>query len=252
MAGRSTDSACVRHAGWRQHCTGQRHRRSLGRTFRRGAQRARCQGSAGCLRFTDPARSPRVSPGDVKAAWQELGSSAVVIKALVPGVAHKSEHGLVRLNVRTGEEAERVARELFEKGQSLGSEGRTRLLVQPMIAPVAELLVGARVDPEFGPVIVAGLGGIAVELFKDVAVRLAPVSRVEAEEMLKATRAAKLLTGWRGGPLGDFKAATEVICRVSHLIADLKDEVREFEINPLAVLPEGAGCLPLDCLLVRK
>jgi acetate---CoA ligase (ADP-forming) len=116
---------------------------------------------------------------------------------------------------------------------------------------VAELLVGARVDPEFGPVIVAGTGGVNVELFKDVAVRLAPVSAAGAAEMLEGTRAARLLAGWRGRPKGDVAAAAQIICRLSQLITDLEGHVREIEINPLAVLAEGEGCLPLDCVVIR-
>ncbi len=192
-----------------------------------------------------------LSSADAKAAVRELGSP-VVIKAVVPGIAHKSEHGLVRLNIQSAQEAEEVARALIEKGRPLIPGGQIRLMVQPMVSPVAELLVGARVDPEFGPVVVAGMGGVNVELFKDVAVRLAPVSPSTAEEMLRATRAMKLLDGWRGGPKGDIAAAAEMICRLSHLIADLEGKVREIEINPLAVLPAGHGCLPLDCLLVRR
>jgi acetate---CoA ligase (ADP-forming) len=188
---------------------------------------------------------------DLAIAMGELGAP-VVIKALVPGVAHKTEHGLVRLNVRSVQEAEHAGRDLLEKGRALAGDGDVRLLVQPMISPVAELLVGARIDPDFGPIIVAGLGGISVELFKDVAVRLAPVSSGEAEEMLQATHAARLLDGWRGKPKGDVAAAAEVICRLSQLIVDLENEVSEIEINPLAVLPAGAGCVPLDCLVIRK
>ncbi len=192
-----------------------------------------------------------LSSEDAKAALQKLGSP-VVIKALVPGIAHKSEHGLVRLNIRSAQEAEDAARTLIEKGRSLSRQGQVRLIVQSMVSPVAELLVGARVDPEFGPVVVAGMGGVYVELFKDVTVRLAPVSLSAAEEMLRATRAAQLLDGWRGRPKGDVAATSEIICRLSHLITDLKNEVREIEINPLAVLPVGHGCVPLDCLLVRR
>jgi acyl-CoA synthetase (NDP forming) len=187
---------------------------------------------------------------EAKAAFKDLGGP-VVLKALVPGIAHKSEHGLVRLDIRSAEEAAEAARTLFEKGRSLARDGEVRLLVQPMVSPVAELLVGARVDPQFGPVVVAGAGGIHVELYKDVAVRLAPVSPATAEEMLRATRAGRLLEGWRGKPKGDMAAAADIVFRLSHLIADLAGEVREVEINPLAVLPAGSGCLPLDCLLVR-
>lgn len=188
---------------------------------------------------------------DTITAVQELGAP-IVIKALVPGIAHKTEHGLVRLNVRSSEEAEQVARELLERGGYLANGGVVRLLVQPMISPVAELLVGARIDPDYGPLVVAGLGGTNVELFKDVAVRLAPVPLHEAEEMLESTRACLLLNGWRGKPKGDVAAAAEIVCRLSQVIVDLKKEVREIEINPLAVLPTGSGCVPLDCLMILK
>jgi acetate---CoA ligase (ADP-forming) len=200
-----------------------------------------------------PALSTRLalSSEDTRAALLDLGSP-VAIKALVPGIAHKSEHGLVRLNVSSVQEAEVAARTLIEKGRALAEGRQVRLIVQPMVLPVAELLVGARVDPEFGPVVVAGMGGVNVELFADVAVRLAPVSPAAAEEMLRATRAAQLLDGWRGRAKGDIAAVAEMISRLSHVIADLEDEVREIEINPLAVLPAGQGCLPLDCLVVRN
>ncbi len=191
------------------------------------------------------------SVAEAQAAMQALGAP-VVIKALVPGVAHKSEHGFVRLNLRNEAEVGQAARDLLDKGRALSGGDETRLLVQPMISSVAELLIGARVDPEFGPVIVAGMGGIHVELFKDVAVRLAPVSAAEAQEMLQSTKAGRLLDGWRGKPKGDLAATAEVIHRLSCLIADFKDDVSEIEINPLAVLPAGSGCLPLDCLIVRK
>jgi acetate---CoA ligase (ADP-forming) len=184
------------------------------------------------------------------AAQLELGG-AVAIKGLVPGMAHKSEQGLVRLNVRSAEEARRAARELLAKGKSLAGGAQTRLLVQPMVFPVAELLIGARIDGDFGPIIVTGTGGIHVELFKDVAVRLAPIGAAAAGEMLQETRAARLLAGWRGGPKGDVAVVIDLICRLSRLIADLEDQIREIEINPLAVLEEGTGCVPLDCLIIR-
>jgi succinyl-CoA synthetase beta subunit len=169
----------------------------------------------------------------------------------VPGVAHKSEHGLVRLNIRSPEEAAEAARDLLAKARGLAGGANARLLMQPMVSSIAELLVGARVDPQFGPVIVAGTGGINVELFNDVAIRLAPVSPEAALEMLEETRAARLLGGWRGKPRGDLEAAARTISGVSHLMAALEGQVSEIEINPLAVLPEGQGCAPLDCLIVR-
>ena len=102
-----------------------------------------------------------------------------------------------------------------------------------------QCVVGARVDAQFGPVIVAGIGGVDVELFGDVAIRLAPVSTDTALAMLQETKAARLLAGWRGKPRGDVQAAAEIVSRLSHLIAALESRVSEIEINPLAVLPEG-------------
>jgi acyl-CoA synthetase (NDP forming) len=201
--------------------------------------------------FPFPAHRLVASIAAARVALQELGSP-LAIKALVSGIAHKSEQGLVHLDVRTPEEAEAAARELLRRGEKLAGGEQVRLLVQPMISPVAELLIGARVDAQFGPLIVAGMGGINVELFKDVAVRLAPVRPAEAAEMLRDTRAARLLAGWRGKRKGDVAAVVEAICRLSELIVDLQEEVREIEINPLAVLPEGSGCLALDCLLIRS
>jgi acyl-CoA synthetase (NDP forming) len=183
-------------------------------------------------------------------ACAELGAP-VVIKGLVPAIAHKSEHGLVRLDIHSPDAAEEACRALLAKGRSLAGGHQTRLLVEPQIAPVAELLVGARLDGDFGPLIVAGAGGRNVELFKDAAVRLAPVSAAAAAEMLRGTRAAQLLGGWRGNPKGDVAAAVAVIVALSRLMADLEGHVRAIEINPLAVLPEGSGCLALDCLVVR-
>jgi succinyl-CoA synthetase beta subunit len=114
-------------------------------------------------------------------------------------------------------------------------------LVQKMMSPIAEILVGARVDPDFGPLIVVGAGGINVELYKDVAVRIAPISEVEALEALGATRISRVLDGWRGAPAADKKAA-----------ADFADEILEVEINPFAVFAEGQGCLALDAVIVAK
>jgi succinyl-CoA synthetase beta subunit len=126
------------------------------------------------------------------------------------------------------------------------------LLVQKMMSPVAELLVGARIDPDFGPLIVVGGGGVTVELYRDVAIRLAPISPQEALAALESTKAARLLEGWRGRPVGDKAAAARAISAISHFIVDCAEELQEVEINPLAVFEIGQGCAALDCVIIPR
>jgi acyl-CoA synthetase (NDP forming) len=191
-------------------------------------------------------REKLVQGGDeAVAAAREIGWP-VVLKAMIAGIVHKTEAGLVRVGIGSDDEMRAEARAMLERAQAVG--GRVLgLLVQEMARPIAELLVGGRVDPDFGPVIVVGGGGILVELYKDVAVRLAPVSEDTAREMIGETRAARLLAGWRGRPAGDVDAAAHAVARLSELLVDFQDEIAEVEINPLAVLDHGVAAL--DCLI---
>jgi acetyltransferase len=118
-------------------------------------------------------------------------------------------------------------------------------MVEKMAPKGLEVIAGMRRDPNFGPLLMFGLGGIYVELFSDVAFRVAPVSRGEALEMLQQTRAWKLLNGFRGAPLADVDAVVDAIVRLGQLTLDFP-QISEIEINPLLVLPKGQGALALD------
>ncbi|HUF91153.1 MAG TPA: acetate--CoA ligase family protein [Candidatus Limnocylindria bacterium] len=170
----------------------------------------------------------------------------VVLKGIVPGMAHKTEAGMVKLRLASDDDVRRAAAEVM----AAAGEGVT-LLVQEMVQPVAEILVGARIDADFGPIVVVGAGGVMVELYRDVAIRLAPVTESVALQMIGQTRAASLLSGWRGRPRGDLQQTAATVAALSRLIADFRDEIAEVEINPLGVLEEGRGVLALDCLVVR-
>lgn len=183
------------------------------------------------------------------AAAREFGWP-VALKASLAGVLHKTEAGLVRLGLRSDDELRAAALELLTAGARTGRP-LLGLLVQEMIAPIAELIVGGRVDPAYGPLVLVGGGGILVELYRDCALRLAPVTEAEARAMLAETRAAALLTGWRGRPRADVDALVRAVAAVSRLVADLEEFVVEVEINPLAVLPEGQGVRALDSVLLR-
>ena len=180
------------------------------------------------------------------AAAREIGYP-VVLKAMVGGVVHKTELGLVRVGLRSDDELRMEARAMLERARAAGGPF-LGLLVQEMLRPIAELLVGGRVDADFGPIIVVGGGGMLVELYKDAAVRLAPVSDETAREMIRETRAGTLLGGWRGRPAADASAAAHAVARLSEFVADFRDEIAEVEINPLAVFERGVTAL--DCLIV--
>ncbi len=176
----------------------------------------------------------------------------VVLKCLVMNMVHKSDAGMVRLRLASVEAVRMAADDMLERAARPGGQPVLGLLVQKMIAPVAEILVGARVDAEFGPLIVVGNGGINVELYRDVAVRIAPIDEAESMAALASTTIGRVLDGWRGGAVGDRAAAAQAVSAVSRFIADFAGQVREVEINPLAVLAQGSGCLALDCVIVPR
>lgn len=187
---------------------------------------------------------------DARAAAAAIGYP-VVLKGMVADVVHKSDAGLVKVGLRGDREVADAAKDMLERARAAGGKV-LGLLVQEQLKGVAEILVGARVDPEFGPVIVVGGGGLLVELYKDVSIRLAPVDHETALEMIGETIAGKLLEGWRGNPKGDIAAAARTVAALSRFIADFQDRVAEVEINPLSVMAEGRGAVALDCVIVRK
>ena len=176
----------------------------------------------------------------------------VVLKCIVADMIHKSDAGLVKLRLDSADAVRAAADGMLERAARLDGKPVLGLLVQKMMFPVAEILVGARVDPDFGPLIVVGAGGINVELYRDVAIRMAPIEEGEALAALASTRTGRVLEGWRGAAAGDRAAAAKAISAVSHFIADFSGQVREVEINPFAVFEEGKGCLALDCVIIPR
>ncbi len=162
----------------------------------------------------------------------------VVLKAVAPGVVHKTDVGGVRVDLRTPEEVEEAYREIHEAlaEADLEAEG---ILVEAFASGGREIIIGMSTDPQFGPVLMFGLGGIYVEAIGDVAFRLAPVSEIDAREMVGSIRSSRLLEGIRGEEGVDREALVEVIQRVSQLVAD-HPEVAELDINPLLAFPDGA------------
>ncbi len=180
-------------------------------------------------------------------------SYPVALKVLSPDIVHKTEVGGVALGLADAAALSAAWRAMMARVRREAPEARIDgALVAPMVGDGLEFLVGVQRDPIFGPVVVAGLGGVFVELFDDVALRLAPVSHEQAHAMLRELRAHALLRGHRGGPPADVDALADAIVRLSRLAARHADTVESIEINPLRVFPAGQGVLALDAAVVPR
>jgi acyl-CoA synthetase (NDP forming) len=175
-------------------------------------------------------------------------SYPVAVKALAAEIAHKSDVGGVVLGVADGEELVTAIRGILESvAERRPGITIDRVLVQPMVPGLGEVLVGYRVDPEAGPLIIVAAGGILTEIYRDRSLRLAPVERAVAREMIGEVRGLIPLAGHRGRPKGDLDGLADTIVKLSQL-AD-NPNVLEVEINPLIVRPLGEGVLAVDALV---
>lgn len=175
----------------------------------------------------------------------------VAIKVESPDLPHKTDAGVIRLNLKSEAELRAAYEEVMTNASRVEPRPRIHgVLVQPMIPAGIEIMVGARIDPLLGPVIVAGLGGVLVELIKDTAVALAPVTRAEARGMLARLRGAAALNGFRGAKPVDLARLAEIICRISELAADQGERIAELDVNPL--ICAGSRIVAVDALIERR
>lgn len=170
----------------------------------------------------------------------------VAMKVVSPEILHKTDVGGVALNITSRAEAERNYENILNKVHSFMPQARILgISVQQMVPQGKEVIVGAVRDPQFGPLMMFGLGGIYVNFLRDVSYRLCPLTRSEAEEMVEETKAYTLLRGVRGEPPSDINSAVNVIQRISQIMTEF-DEIVEMEINPLFVYNEKKGCVAVD------
>jgi acyl-CoA synthetase (NDP forming) len=199
------------------------------------------------------AGSALVGSADDAAEAATMAGYPVVLKACGRGILHKTDAGLVRVGL-TEEGAVRAAyEELASAGRvAAGEGGFDGVLVQEMVAGGEEVIVGASQDPQFGPVVLFGLGGVFTEVIEDVSLRVAPLTRRDAHEMIREIKGFPVLDGARGRPKADLEALEELILNVSRMAMDLRDRVQELDLNPVRVRPEGMGVVALDALVVRR
>jgi acetate---CoA ligase (ADP-forming) len=189
------------------------------------------------------ASAEQVATADAVTTAERMGYP-LVAKAIAPGLIHKSDVGGVIIGLNSADEVAAAVETLGQRMRKIGRrlEG---VLLQRQIKEGIEALVGVTTDPIFGPLLVCGLGGVLVELLRDVAFRLPPVTDVDAMEMLGKLRASKLLDGYRGNPPGDRQALCAVIQRISALV-EIMPELRELDLNPIKVLAPGQGAVAVD------
>jgi acyl-CoA synthetase (NDP forming) len=170
----------------------------------------------------------------------------IVLKAVSQDIVHKTEAGAVKLDMRD-EESLRVGwREIAEALDGEGPAARDAgVLVQRMWTGGRETIVGMTMEPQFGPIVMFGLGGVYVEVQRDVAFRVQPVSTVDALEMIRSLRGYKILEGVRGEQGVDLPRLSEVVERVSQMVGD-HPEIREMDINPFLAFPEGQASVAVD------
>jgi acyl-CoA synthetase (NDP forming) len=165
----------------------------------------------------------------------------VALKAIAPGLLHNSDVGGVLLDLQ-GEEAVRAGARELKRAVARAGHRLEAMLVQPMTSAEVELLMGVVHDQSFGPVIACGAGGTLAELLGDVAVRITPLTGLDAAEMLRSLRAYPLLQGYRGSPPCDVAALEDVLLRLSALV-QAHPQVAELDANPVAASPDGARIL---------
>ena len=262
------------------------------------------------------------SPEAAVAAAEQLGFP-VALKVDLPDILHKTEAGVVRLNLRDAEEVRTAYAEILASAKAYafkalpldgGAPGRppasaetylnalpldggglgggdraggnrsgqraansppplpsaimgeaadaanaiapqARILgvsVQEMVKEGVEVIIGVNCDPQLGPVLLFGSGGVMVEVYNDVALRRCPITRSEAQAMIAEVKGARLLRGFRGRPAADLEALADTLVRISHLAMHLEGHLAELDINPLMVLPSGQGVKAVDALVVLR
>jgi acyl-CoA synthetase (NDP forming) len=199
-----------------------------------------------------PAETLAHSADEAAAAAARIGG-AVALKVQSPDITHKTEAGAVALGL-VGEAAVRegYARIIANAAAARPDAAIQGVLVQKMAAPGIEVILGVNRDPDFGPMLMVGLGGIHVEVLRDVVFTPVPVGLDEAHALLDELRGAALFGGVRGAPPADRAALAELIAALSRFAADHADTIDEIDLNPVIVHPEGRGLTVVDALIVKR
>lgn len=200
-------------------------------------------------------RGGLVHSGQAAAACISKLGGAAVMKAQLPGLAHKTEMGLVQLGIESPEQAHDSFQHMQQSAKAAGlltDEEALPCLVEEMVDEAVELILGYRIDDVFGPLVLLGLGGTNTELFRWFATRVAPLRPQDVEGLLEESKAGTVLTGFRGRSVDDLSLLTDAVLRFADFVSANQHQLAEVEINPLGVLRGSGRVVALDALIVPK
>jgi len=163
----------------------------------------------------------------------------ITMKIVSPDIIHKTDAGGVKLNIKDEKEAKLAYQEIISKAKKYNKEAQIfGVITYSMIPKATEIIIGMMKDPHFGPVIMFGLGGIFVEILKDISFRILPIEERDAEEMITEIKGYEILKGARGDPPRDIQAIKEVLMKISKLTTE-NPEINEIDLNPVFVFEKG-------------
>ncbi|MFX0005216.1 MAG: acetate--CoA ligase family protein [Promethearchaeota archaeon] len=194
-----------------------------------------------------PAQKLTTSKEETISAAEDIGFP-VVMKLMAEDIVHKSDTGAVKLNLKSIEDVDRAYTELMQ----IPSQTEKKISVQKMAdEPITELIIGMTTDPQFGPALMFGIGGILVELLEDVSFRIAPITEYDAKEMIHEIKGFPILDGYRGKPKADINAIIETLLKISNLVIE-HEEINEMDLNPVFIYEKGLICVDARIILQKK
>ncbi len=187
------------------------------------------------------------SKHETLSAAKEIGFP-IVLKLIAEDIVHKSDTGAVKLNLKNIKDVEDAYEELME----IASQKEKKISVQKMAdEPITELIIGMTTDPQFGPALMFGIGGILVELLEDVSFRIAPITEYDANEMIHDIKGFPILDGFRGKPKADIGAIIETLMKISELVTK-HEEINEMDLNPVFIYDKGLICVDARIILKNR
>jgi acyl-CoA synthetase (NDP forming) len=203
-----------------------------------------------CMEYGIPVTTFRVAKTAEEAVKfaEEIGYPTV-LKVVSPDVIHKFDVGGVVLDLKSPEDIRNAYKKILESVKKHKPEAKIRgILVQEMAPSSTEVIVGSTKDPQFGPALMFGLGGVFVEVLKDVTFRIAPITEQDAREMITEVKAYPILKGYRGQPPADIDSIVKILLNTSRLVMD-HQEIKELDLNPIMVYKKGAKTVDARIIL---